>query len=177
MSGLLISSIPAPAISIAQPVHSAPVVSATFVRSLSANPLFVKIPDAPNFDKEVLEPLKIQQEKERVAALEAAQAAAAAQAVIDAHKALQAAQQAPILSGGGWAALRNCESGGNYATNTGNGYYGAYQYDIGTWNNYGGYHLPSDAPASVQDAKAQETYNQRGASPWPVCGRLLSGST
>lgn len=93
------------------------------------------------------------------------------------------AQQAPrpvmrraSYGGGGgggdfFARLRACESGGNYSTNTGNGYYGAYQYDQSTWNNYGGYSTADQAPASVQDQKAQETYAARGASPWPTCGR------
>ncbi len=63
--------------------------------------------------------------------------------------------------------IRMRESGGNYATNTGNGYYGAYQYDAGTWNNYGGYRVASDAPPAVQDAKAAETYARRGCNPWP----------
>jgi len=49
--------------------------------------------------------------------------------------------------------LRNCESGGNYQTNTGNGYYGAYQFSIATWNHWNtGYARADLAPASVQDA-------------------------
>ncbi|HEX6258166.1 MAG TPA: G5 domain-containing protein [Candidatus Saccharimonadales bacterium] len=71
------------------------------------------------------------------------------------------------------AKLRACESGGNYQTNTGNGYYGAYQYDISTWAGYGGYRIPSDAPAAVQDDKVWETYQRRGWSPWPSCGASL----
>ena len=59
------------------------------------------------------------------------------------------------------------ESGCNYAINTGNGYYGAYQFDIRTWNNYGGYARADLAPIEVQDAKAVATYNARGCSPWP----------
>jgi LysM repeat protein len=70
-------------------------------------------------------------------------------------------------SGGIFARIRQRESGGNYATNTGNGYYGAYQYNIGTWGNYGGYARADLAPAAVQDAKAALTYAQRGCSPWP----------
>lgn len=72
-----------------------------------------------------------------------------------------------------FAHLRACEAGGNYSTNTGNGYYGAYQYNEGTWANYGGYRLPSDAPAQVQDQKALMTYQARGWSPWPSCGAGL----
>ncbi len=66
-----------------------------------------------------------------------------------------------------FARIRQRESGGNYATNTGNGYYGAYQYDLGTWGNFQGYARPDLAPPSVQDAKAAETYARRGCSPWP----------
>ncbi len=70
-------------------------------------------------------------------------------------------------SAGIFERIRQRESGGNYATNTGNGYYGAYQYDLRTWNNYGGYARADLAPPAVQDAKASETYAQRGCSPWP----------
>jgi resuscitation-promoting factor RpfB len=71
------------------------------------------------------------------------------------------------------AKLRSCEAGGNYSRNSGNGYYGAYQYDISTWANYGGYARPDQAPAAVQDQKAYETYKRRGWQPWPGCSRGL----
>ncbi|MBW4061932.1 transglycosylase family protein [Candidatus Saccharibacteria bacterium] len=70
-------------------------------------------------------------------------------------------------SAGIFARIRVRESGGNYAENTGNGYYGAYQYDLGTWGNYDGYARPDLAPPAVQDAKAAATYAARGCSPWP----------
>jgi LysM repeat protein len=63
--------------------------------------------------------------------------------------------------------VRARESGGNYGANTGNGYYGAYQFDVGTWGGYGGYARADLAPAAIQDAKFQETYGRRGCSPWP----------
>jgi hypothetical protein len=71
------------------------------------------------------------------------------------------------------AQLRYCESHGNYAENTGNGFYGAYQYDLGTWAHFDGYARPDLAPAAVQDQKAKLTHSQRGWQPWPVCGRNL----
>lgn len=72
-----------------------------------------------------------------------------------------------------WVALRQCESGGDYTTNTGNGFYGAYQFDTRTWHGLGYDGLPSEAAPAVQDEAAQRLYDQRGAQPWPVCGRLL----
>ena len=67
------------------------------------------------------------------------------------------------------ARLRSCE--GSYTSNTGNGYYGAYQYNDGTWANYKGYKHASDAPPAVQDEKAWLTYQARGWQPWPSCSR------
>ena len=65
------------------------------------------------------------------------------------------------------ARLRSCE--GSYTSNTGNGYYGAYQYDIQTWGGYQGYANASLAPPAVQDQKVWETYQRRGWQPWPSC--------
>ncbi len=95
----------------------------------------------------------------------AAAASAAPAATYHSAPAAKVTRSAP--GGDVLSRVRLRESGGNYATNTGNGYYGAYQYDVGTWNNYGGYRYASDAPPEVQDAKAAETYARRGCSPWP----------
>jgi len=69
------------------------------------------------------------------------------------------------------ARLRSCE--GSYTSNTGNGYYGAYQFDIQTWGGYRGYPNASVAPPAVQDEKAWLTYQRRGWSPWPSCSRSM----
>jgi resuscitation-promoting factor RpfB len=69
------------------------------------------------------------------------------------------------------ARLRSCEAGGVYSRNSGNGYYGAYQYNISTWAGYKGYQIPSDAPPAVQDERAWQTYQARGWQPWPSCSR------
>jgi uncharacterized protein YabE (DUF348 family) len=70
---------------------------------------------------------------------------------------------------GALARLRSCE--GSYTSNTGNGYYGAYQYDIQTWGNYMGYPNAAVAPPAVQDQKVWVTYQRRGWSPWPSCSK------
>ncbi|MCP4348686.1 MAG: hypothetical protein GY795_24675 [Desulfobacterales bacterium] len=72
-------------------------------------------------------------------------------------------------AGGALASIRACESGGNYSTNTGNGYYGAYQFDQGTWESVGGTGNPAHASPGEQDARAQRLMNERGGSPWPNC--------
>jgi Transglycosylase-like domain len=88
--------------------------------------------------------------------------------------AVLAGTAAPASAAGDpWAQLRQCESGGNYSTNTGNGYYGAYQFDIGTWRAYGGSGLPSAAPPSEQDYRAKLLYRARGWAPWPACSSKL----
>lgn len=68
------------------------------------------------------------------------------------------------------ASTRACESGGNYSTNTGNGYYGAYQFDLATWASVGGSGLPSSASPAEQDYRAALLYRRAGSAPWPVCG-------
>jgi hypothetical protein len=77
------------------------------------------------------------------------------------------------LSGGVWAELRQCESGGNYQDDTGNGFYGAYQFDQQTWDSLGLSGLPSSAPPAVQDDAAKRLQARDGWGPWPACSRKL----
>lgn len=72
-----------------------------------------------------------------------------------------------------FARLRMCESHGSYSTNTGNGYYGAYQFDTRTWHGLGHNGLPSDAASGTQDDAARTLQSQRGWQPWPSCARML----
>lgn len=75
------------------------------------------------------------------------------------------------------AALRMCESTNRYDVNTGNGYWGAYQFDLSTWNGVASRYAPHlvgvkphlAAPAD-QDAMARWLWQERGPQPWPVCG-------
>ena len=68
-------------------------------------------------------------------------------------------------------AIAACESGGNYSTDTGNGFYGAYQFTQSTWESVGGTGNPAAASEAEQDARAAQLYAQQGSSPWPVCGQ------
>src|SRR5450756_644769 len=77
----------------------------------------------------------------------------------------------------GWDAVAQCESGGNASVNTGNGFYGAYQFDLQTWQGLGYSGVASSYSLAVQTQAAQQLQSQRGSSPWPVCGKYLSGGS
>jgi hypothetical protein len=72
-----------------------------------------------------------------------------------------------------FAALRQCESGNNYANKNNPLYRGAYQFSYQTWANNGGYYDPADAPPALQDAAALALYERRGWQPWPACSSKL----
>jgi uncharacterized protein YabE (DUF348 family) len=80
----------------------------------------------------------------------------------------------PEADGLNWAALAQCESGGNPdAYNPAGPYYGLYQFLLSTWQSVGGTGLPSDHNASEQTYRAQVLYRRSGAGQWPVCGKYL----
>ncbi len=74
-------------------------------------------------------------------------------------------------TGGLLAAIRACESGGNYSTDTGNGFYGAYQFTRSTWAGLGGTGNPASASPAEQDRRAAMLLARSGAGQWPICGR------
>jgi resuscitation-promoting factor RpfB len=80
-----------------------------------------------------------------------------------------------VPAGGVWDALAQCESGGNWSINTGNGYYGGLQFNLGTWQSYGGQGLPSQNSREQQIAIAQKLVNANGGSygAWPHCSSKL----
>jgi hypothetical protein len=67
-------------------------------------------------------------------------------------------------------AIAACESGGDPTTNTGNGFYGKYQFTMETWQAVGGSGNPAAASEAEQDRRAAALYAQAGSSPWPTCG-------
>ena len=72
-----------------------------------------------------------------------------------------------------WDRVAQCESGGNWSINTGNGYYGGLQFAAGTWRSHGGtaYASRADlASKSAQIAVAERVLASQGPGAWPVCG-------
>jgi Transglycosylase-like domain len=89
---------------------------------------------------------------------------------------------APPSTGGGfgdpgdyatWDALADCESGGNWAANTGNGYYGGLQFSASTWQAVGGTGLPSDHSRETQIHFGQVLQARSGWGQWPHCSAEL----
>ena len=77
------------------------------------------------------------------------------------------------FSGGSsvWDRIAACESGGNWAANTGNGYYGGLQFNLGTWQAYGGSGRPDQNSREQQIAVAERVRAAEGGyGAWPVCG-------
>ncbi|WP_305852257.1 resuscitation-promoting factor [Blastococcus sp. PRF04-17] len=79
-----------------------------------------------------------------------------------------------VADGSVWDRLAQCESGGNWAINTGNGYYGGLQFSPGTWRAYGGAGLPHQASREQQIAIAEKVRAARGGfGDWPGCASKL----
>ena len=114
----------------------------------------------------------------RTMALAATLSVAATAAVVDltsgapaAHAHSASATSSPWT--GALTALRSCESSGDYTADTGNGYYGAYQFEIGTWQSLGYSGYPNEASPAVQDQAVARLYAARGWTPWPGCSLAL----
>jgi LysM repeat protein len=79
-----------------------------------------------------------------------------------------------------WSGVAQCESGGNWGINTGNGYYGGLQFSSSTWLGHGGGEFASRADLAApaeQIAVAERVLQTQGAGAWPTCGRHLRGGT
>ena len=73
-----------------------------------------------------------------------------------------------------WQGVANCESGGNWSANTGNGYYGGVQFSLATWRSVGGPGYPHQQSAATQAHYAEILKNRAGLGQWPHCGRYYS---
>lgn len=79
----------------------------------------------------------------------------------------------PGNAGGEWLQLRECESGDNYRADTGNGYYGAYQFSESTWSDLGFPGRPDLESPGMQDAAAMKLQQEAGWGQWPACSAAL----
>lgn len=84
-----------------------------------------------------------------------------------------AAPAAAVAGGSVWNQLAKCEAGGNWAINTGNGYYGGLHFNAGTWRANGGSGLPSNASREEQIAVGKRVQASQGWGAWPACARKL----
>jgi resuscitation-promoting factor RpfB len=82
----------------------------------------------------------------------------------------------PVSNGATWDSLSKCEAGGNWAINTGNGFYGGVQFDQNTWERNGGLRYAARADLATREeqiAIAEVTRARQGWGAWPVCsGRI-----
>ena len=72
-----------------------------------------------------------------------------------------------------WDKLAQCESGGRWNINTGNGYYGGLQFSPSTWRAFGGSGMPHQASRAEQIAVAERTLAAQGWNAWPSCSRKM----
>ena len=75
-----------------------------------------------------------------------------------------------------WDRLAQCEAGGDWAANTGNGYYGGLQFSLGTWQSYGGTGYPHEASRETQITIGKRLQADQGWDAWPGCSRHLGYS-
>ena len=80
---------------------------------------------------------------------------------------------APPVGGSVWDALAECESGGNWSIDTGNGYYGGLQFALSSWRAVGGQGYPHHASRSEQIHRAEILLDLQGWGAWPACSRRL----
>ncbi|GCE37573.1 transglycosylase family protein [Rhodococcus sp. USK10] len=73
-----------------------------------------------------------------------------------------------------WDGVAQCESGGNWGINTGNGYYGGLQFSQSTWQANGGSGSASNASKAEQVRVAENVLATQGQGAWPVCGQYLT---
>jgi hypothetical protein len=78
-----------------------------------------------------------------------------------------------VSNGSTWDRLAQCEAGGNWAINTGNGYYGGLQFSAQSWHAVGGSGLPHQASRETQIAMGERLRSAQGWGAWPSCSAKL----
>lgn len=148
----------------------------TYVRIFDANEQ-IQHPDIINPGQELRIPTA---DEELASRLTVAPAPVVAQAPVyqtQPYSAPATAPAAPVAGGSVWDQLAQCESGGNWSINTGNGYYGGLQFAPGTWTGNGGgqYAATANQASREQQIAVAETLRAKsgGYGPWPACSSKL----
>lgn len=76
-----------------------------------------------------------------------------------------------------WTGVAECESGGDWHIDTGNGFYGGLQFSMDTWHAYGGTGNPAHATPAEQVRVAERVLDGQGIGAWPSCGERLRDGT
>jgi uncharacterized protein YabE (DUF348 family) len=95
------------------------------------------------------------------------------QIVLVGTKAPKTSSAPSVAAGGVWDKIAQCESGGNWSINTGNGFYGGLQFTLSTWHAYGGSGMPNQASRAQQIAVAKKVQAAQGWGAWPACTSKL----
>jgi Transglycosylase-like domain len=82
-------------------------------------------------------------------------------------------KEPPRVAGHPWGALAECESGGDWQINTGNGYYGGLQFSLTSWRGVGGTGYPHEATRAEQIARAEKLLAVQGWGAWPTCSQIV----
>lgn len=148
----------------------------TYVRIFDANEQ-IQNPDIINPGQELRIPAPEEQLASRIAAAPAPVAAATQSYQTQSYSAPAAAPAAPVAGGSVWDQLAQCEAGGNWQINTGNGYSGGLQFAPGTWTGNGGgqYAATANQATREQQIAVAETIRAKsgGYGAWPACSSKL----
>lgn len=139
----------------------------TYMRLFNANPAIAD-PNKIYAGQSIRIPAPHEQLPERMAKPASTRKAA----VAPSKPKVAAAKPAPAPAGV-WDKLAQCESGGRWNINTGNGYYGGLQFSMGTWTGHGGTGSPAHASREQQIAIAERVLKTQGWGAWPACARKL----
>lgn len=157
-----------------------------YMRLFNAN-ADIQNPDVIYVDQKVRIPAQDEKLAERAlpaaapvaAAPQPVPAAAPAARVVAPVEHVSSAPSAPVsdapavASGSVWDALAQCESGGNWAINTGNGFYGGIQFTLSSWQAVGGSGMPNQASREEQIMRGQKLQALQGWGAWPACAAKL----
>jgi Transglycosylase-like domain len=89
------------------------------------------------------------------------------------HRSHSSRSPGRVAGGGVWDRLAQCESGGNWSINTGNGFFGGLQFTQSSWRAAGGSGSPHNTSRSEQIRVASHLQQMQGWGAWPTCSRKV----